>query len=64
MKVFCIIPAYNEARNIGQVISAVQPYVDHVIVVDDCSSDQTATVAKQTLAVVLQHALNRNQAGL
>ena len=63
MKVFCIIPAYNEARNIGQVISAVQPYVDHVIVVDDCSVDQTATVAKQTLAVVLQHALNRNQGG-
>ncbi|MFH0950871.1 MAG: glycosyltransferase family 2 protein [bacterium] len=63
MKVFCIIPAYNEARNIGQVITAVQLYVDQVIVVDDCSLDETVATAKQTQAVVLQHVLNRDQGG-
>lgn len=39
----CIIPAYNERKNIGGVLSAVKdhPLIKEVIVVDDCSSDGT-----------------------
>jgi len=38
-----IIPAYNEAATIGQILGRVllQPYVQQVVVVDDCSTDDT-----------------------
>jgi glycosyltransferase involved in cell wall biosynthesis len=51
-----IIPAHNEAANIGQVLRDVQATrlpVD-VLVIDDRSTDETATVAAQTGAHVLQ----------
>jgi glycosyltransferase involved in cell wall biosynthesis len=37
-----IVPAYNEARHIGQVIATVPVYVDHIVTVDDCSEDDTS----------------------
>jgi glycosyltransferase involved in cell wall biosynthesis len=40
-----VTPAHNEARFIGQVIKAIPPFVDHVIVVDDCSDDDTSQAA-------------------
>jgi glycosyltransferase involved in cell wall biosynthesis len=42
-----LIPAYNEAARIGSVLAAVagHPDVLDVLVVDDCSSDDTADVA-------------------
>lgn len=61
MKVACVIPAYNEAENIGQTVKGVLPLVETVIVVDDASSDNTAFLAQQAGAVVLQHFLNRGQ---
>lgn len=36
-----VVPAYNEASQIVQVIRTMPDYVDHLIVVDDCSSDDT-----------------------
>ena len=40
-----VMPAYNEARLIGKTISTVPSFVDHVVVVDDCSTDGTADAA-------------------
>jgi glycosyltransferase involved in cell wall biosynthesis len=40
-----VLPAHNEARHIGQTINDVPEFVDNVIVVDDCSSDDTLKVA-------------------
>jgi glycosyltransferase involved in cell wall biosynthesis len=40
-----VTPAHNESRFIGQVIKAIPPFVDHVIVVDDCSDDNTGQAA-------------------
>jgi glycosyltransferase involved in cell wall biosynthesis len=41
------IPAYNEERFIGGVVQSIPEWVDHIIVVDDCSTDATyATVEK------------------
>ncbi len=40
-----VIPAHNEARHIAQVIKTMPQFVDHVIVVDDASQDNTAEVA-------------------
>ncbi|WP_123620096.1 glycosyltransferase family 2 protein [Halorubrum sp. CSM-61] len=36
-----IIPAYNEAEFVGDVIRDVPEYVDRVYVVEDCSDDET-----------------------
>lgn len=58
---FCVIPAYNEQKNIGAVINQIKPYVDEVIVVDDCSIDQTAQTARMAGAIVLRHLINRGQ---
>lgn len=63
MKVFCVIPAWNEATHIVQTINDVLPYVDEVIVVDDCSSDATRALAQSTPATVLHHVVNRYQGG-
>jgi glycosyltransferase involved in cell wall biosynthesis len=61
MKVFCVIPAYNEEKYIGQVVSRLRPLVEEVVVVDDGSRDKTAALAKESGAVVLRHMLNRGQ---
>ena len=36
-----VIPAYNEERQIDKVLETMPEYVDHVIVVDDGSTDRT-----------------------
>ena len=43
-RIAVVVPAYNEARHVGGVLAAVPAYVDHVIAVDDCSTDETASV--------------------
>src|SRR4051812_47446011 len=40
-RIAVVVPAHNEARHVVKVISTVPSYVDYVIVVDDCSSDDT-----------------------
>jgi glycosyltransferase involved in cell wall biosynthesis len=44
-KVAVVIPAFNEADKIARTIRSVPGFVDHVIVVDDASSDGTAAIA-------------------
>ena len=48
-----IIPALNEEKAIGKVISDIPEWVDRVIVIDNGSDDKTAEVAKQNGAEVL-----------
>lgn len=40
-----VVPAYQEAAQIERVLRAIPAYVDHVVVVDDGSTDATSTVA-------------------
>ncbi|HXI30071.1 MAG TPA: glycosyltransferase family 2 protein [Vicinamibacterales bacterium] len=61
MRVAAIIPAYNEARSIGDVITGVRGTVDRIIVVDDGSSDGTAEGARAAGAEVIVHATNRGK---
>ena len=57
MNIACI-PAYNEEVKIKNVIKKALPYVDKVIVCDDGSSDNTATLAKKAGAIVVSHKTN------
>ncbi len=57
-----VIAAFNEDRFIGSVVLKTRRYVDHVIVVDDGSQDQTATVAAEAGAIVLRHDHNQGKA--
>jgi glycosyltransferase involved in cell wall biosynthesis len=52
------MPAYNEARYIGSVIVQAKQYADEVIVVDDGSTDSTASVARLSGATVVRHEKN------
>ncbi len=63
-----IVPALNEERLIGRVISSIPSYVDHVIIVDDCSTDGTAGVVKtcqnqDSRIIYLHHATNQGVGG-
>lgn len=48
MRVACLIPAYNEARRVGDTIRAIKSLqqVDEIIVIDDGSTDATAEEAE------------------
>jgi glycosyltransferase involved in cell wall biosynthesis len=56
-----IIPAYNEDKVIGNVVTDVCRRGYSVVVVDDSSSDRTAEVALAAGAFVCRHAINLGQ---
>ncbi len=58
--VLAIIPAYNEAENIGLVISAALKHLP-VLVIDDGSSDETARIAAGNGAKVLHQVPNQGK---
>ena len=39
-----IIPVFNEEKNIEKVITSVSAYCDKLIVVNDCSTDNTKQI--------------------
>jgi glycosyltransferase involved in cell wall biosynthesis len=52
-----VIPAYNERRLLPQTLGRLPGYVDHAIVVDDASGDDTAQVAAASPARAQVHVL-------
>jgi glycosyltransferase involved in cell wall biosynthesis len=62
-----IIPAYNRADLVGRAIRSAQNQApappEEIIVVDDCSSDATAEIARDLGASVIQHQQNQGEAG-
>lgn len=56
-----LVPAFNEAKRIAEVVARTQPHVATVVVIDDGSADATGEVAKQAGAVVLRHPVNRGK---
>jgi UDP-N-acetylglucosamine---dolichyl-phosphate N-acetylglucosaminyltransferase len=71
MKSFCIIlPAFNEAQVISQVLKSTKKYVKNIkgikteiVVVDDGSKDNTSEIVKKHKIKVLRHVINRGLGG-
>jgi glycosyltransferase involved in cell wall biosynthesis len=59
--VAAIIPAYCEEKHIADVARRTLQQLDHVLVVDDGSSDTTAESARQAGAEVIVHEENRGK---
>jgi glycosyltransferase involved in cell wall biosynthesis len=63
-----VVPCYNEARTIERIVEAVHaiPLATEIICVDDCSSDETASVlqrlrANGRVAHLCRHDVNRGK---
>jgi len=58
MNIVCI-PALNAEKSIGRIVKKCLNHVDEVIVCDDGSSDNTATIARENGAEVISHEKNQ-----
>jgi glycosyltransferase involved in cell wall biosynthesis len=56
-----VIPAYQDEKHIGDIVRRTRERLDHVLVVDDGSSDQTAQRALEAGAEVIAHDENRGK---
>ena len=53
-----VIPAFCEEKHIGEVVLRTRAQLDHVLVVDDGSTDRTALRAREAGAEVIVHSKN------
>jgi glycosyltransferase involved in cell wall biosynthesis len=60
-RIALVIPAYQEEKHVAGVVSRARAQIDHVLVVDDGSSDQTAVRAREAGAEVIVHPKNRGK---
>lgn len=63
-KVAVVVPAFNEEEHIGNVIKNIPKYVDHIIVVDDCSSDDTGNIVQTFLDDRVRYLRNEENLGV
>ena len=61
LKTAAIIPAYREEQHISDVVRRTRQQLDHVVVIDDGSSDNTARCAREAGAEVIVHGQNRGK---
>lgn len=60
--IVCVIPAYNEEIAIGSVVLETRKQCEHVIVVNDGSSDRTSEIASLAGAEVIDMPVNSGKA--
>ncbi|OBJ06189.1 glycosyl transferase [Mycobacterium sp. 1165196.3] len=59
--VWVVIPAFNEAAVIGEVVADVRSVFDNVVCVDDGSADDTGEIARRAGAHLVRHPINLGQ---
>jgi len=60
-KVYVLVTAYNEETVIGNVLTELSRVFQHIVVIDDCSADQTGAISKGCGAAVIRHPFNLGQ---
>lgn len=61
-----VVPAYREEKMIGQVIDTMPDFVDHIVIVDDCSPDATSDVVRSKndpRVTLIRHEVNTGVGG-
>jgi len=58
--ILVVIPAYNEETRVGKVVLSIKSVVREatILVIDDCSTDNTKQEAEKAGAVILSHPIN------
>lgn len=59
--VWLVVPLYNEAKVIGDVVRAARTRFPKIVCVDDGSTDESARRAEEAGAVVVRHPVNLGQ---
>lgn len=59
-----VVPAHNEELLIGRTINTMPDYVDHIVIIDDASTDKTVSVVEEICrtnkkVVLLRHEKNK-----
>jgi glycosyltransferase involved in cell wall biosynthesis len=60
-QIAAVIPAYNEVKHLADVVRRTRQQLDHILVVDDGSTDDTATEARASGAELIVHPENRGK---
>jgi len=58
VKILIVVPAFNEEKRIGTVLSDLKKANQKIIVVDDGSKDKTTQIAKKYTPYVFSHRVN------
>jgi glycosyltransferase involved in cell wall biosynthesis len=67
-KIGVVVPAYNESKLIAKTIGGMPDFVDQIIVVNDCSKDNTAEIVEDISktnprVILLNHQVNKGVGG-
>lgn len=65
-RIAAVVPAYREEKMIGTVISTMPDFVDHIVIVDDCSPDNTSGVVesyRDPRVTLIRHEVNQGVGG-
>jgi len=60
-RIAVVIPAFREGERIAKVVKDIKAFVPTVVVVDDCSPDNTSEEAKSAGAIVVRHNVNKGK---
>lgn len=66
VRVAAVVPAYKEEAHIGTVIRTMPDFVDHIVIVDDCSPDDTSGAARAAddgRVTLIRHEVNQGVGG-
>lgn len=64
--VAAVVPAYKEETMIATVIETMPEFVDHIVIVDDCSPDATSDVVRSVASprvTLIRHEVNQGVGG-
>ncbi|HQP89934.1 MAG TPA: glycosyltransferase, partial [Bacteroidales bacterium] len=64
-KIIVVLPAYNAEKTLIQTYNEIpHDIVDEIVIVDDCSNDNTVEVAKQLgIKHIIKHEKNKGYGG-